>query len=301
MIGKRIIVVCILLLPAIFCYSKQRKVNGKVTDDTGKPVGLCLVKAVNSGQCTKSNASGEFSLEYDPDSTHALIFSCAGYETREVKIDDDAPWVLLKHKINSLGDALVEADHGNGKLKHGTLGQSNKEPKGVCSELTGTEIAVLLNADPGKHALLNEAFFYITKNGVPGSKFRVHVYNIGMALQPGAELLDSVVIIHADEGDEWLRADLSGRHIPIGSGVFISMEWLSGTGNNPTVITDREHPERWIFNTQALGITKNHKQGLLNYRRSNFNHEWNRIDAEPEWHGKNLAPMIYATYTYYKK
>src|SRR5271166_2574841 len=109
---KRTIIVCILLFPALLGYSKDGKVNGKITDDQGNPVGLCEIKAVNSGYATQSNARGEFSLHYNTDSSHSLIVSCLGYETQEVRIEDNALWVVLKHKVNRLNDVVVEASDG---------------------------------------------------------------------------------------------------------------------------------------------------------------------------------------------
>ena len=67
--------------------------------------------------------------------------------------------------------------------------------------------------------------------GIPNSKFRVHVYDIDTSYLPGNDVLDSNVILKATVGNEWVSVDLSSRHIPVGRGVFISMEWISGFGN----------------------------------------------------------------------
>ena len=297
---KRIIVVCILLLPALLSYSKQGKVTGKVTDDQGKPVEHCEIKAVNANYVTNSNARGEFSLAYNTDSSHSLIVSCFGYKTEEVRISDDVLWVVLKHKLNSLDAAAVDADRNPTKIKHGVLGKKHLKQNGICSEIIGSEIGIFLQGYAEQHGLLQEVYFYIAKDGIPNSRFKVHVYSVNSSFMPKDELLDSTVIIHATKGGEWVRADISSRHIPAGGGVFISMEWLSGAGNNPLMVGDDEHPEQWQFNTQVLGMTKRfHNNATMSYTRSNINHEWHPMDLRPGQQQQYLNPMIYATYTYH--
>jgi hypothetical protein len=116
LIDKRIILVCILLLPALLSYSRQGKVYGTITSDDGKPVASCVIKMVNADYVTSSNERGEFSLTYNPDSSHSLVFLCLGYETKEVSIGDDTLRVVLKRKVNKLNDIVVSAgSNGGGK------------------------------------------------------------------------------------------------------------------------------------------------------------------------------------------
>jgi len=300
--NKTITLVCFLLLPALL-FAKQRKAYGKITDDQGIPVANCEIKATHSNDSTFSNAHGEFSLAYNTDSSSALIISCLGYEAKETKITDDALWIILKHKVNKLNDATINADNENGEIKQGILGKRNLEPYGLCADILGSENAILLHADADRHGMLQEVFFYITKEGIPDSKFRVHVYGLDRSFMPGADLLDSNVIVHADKGDEWVRVDVSSRHILIGGGVFISMEWLSGSGNNPNLVTTKGNKEQYKFNSVVLAMTKGyrHQGSSLHFQRSNFYHQWHRSDPERDHHDKDLNPMIYATYTYRKK
>ena len=225
-----------------------------------------------------------------------------GYVTKEMAIGDDQLWIVLKHKLNKLGPAEVNAGFEGGKLKHDVLGRDDLEPYGICSDVIGSENAIFLSADQDRHGVLEDVFFYITKDGIPNSKFKVHVYNMNDQFMPGEELLDSTVILHAKKGNEWVKADLSSRHILIGRGVFISIEWLSGTGNNVNVITEKKGHEQIKYNTMVLAMTKGYShEGSLNYQRGNFYHDWHHPDFEVPGSEHNLNPMIYATYTYYKR
>jgi len=299
---KRIAIICILLLPALLGYSIGGKVYGTVKDDNGKPIESCVIKAVNSNHATYSNKHGEFSLEYNADSSHALIFFGLGYETKEVSISTDTLEVVLKRKVNMLKDAVVSADYDRGKIRRAMMGKKSLKPHGICTGHTGQEWAIFLGADSTRHGLLENVYFYITKEGLPASRFRVHVYDIDTGYLPGTDLLDSTVILHANAGDEWVSADISARQIPVGRGVFISMEWIAGYGNDLKLVTSKKYPAQPAFNGQVLAYTEGyHKQASLSYVRKNANAQWKYIFMAGSMRKNILNPMAYATYTYYKK
>ena len=302
MASKNIVVVCILLLSVLSGYSKQHKVYGTVMSDVGKPVELCVIKAVNTNYSTYSNEHGIFSLTYDADSSHTLIFFCLGYETQEVRITGDTLRVVLRRKLNKLDEVVVSANNNQGKIIRGILGKKNLKAFGICTGLIGNEWAIFLQADPKRPGELEKIYYYITKEGMPSSRFRAHVYDIDTGYMPGTDLLDSIVILHANEGDEWVSVNVSSRHISVGRSVFVSMEWISGYGNSNVLITSKKFPAQAPFNGQVLAFTEGYyKQSSLVYERKNANTPWrDRLIAGTS--KKNiLNPMIYATYTYHKR
>lgn len=298
---KNLFFICILLLAPLSIYSRQLKVYGTVKNDDGKPVEFCLVKIISSNHSTYSNPNGEFVLECDAYSSDSLIFYCLGYETKEVKIGYDTLRVILKRKLNELKDVVVAAASDEREKKHGIMGKRNLKPFGICTGDIGSEDAIFLGADAKRHGQLENIYFYITKEGIPNSRFRVHVYDIDSNSLPGEDMLDSIVILHATEGDEWVSVDVSSRHIHIGRGVFISMEWIRGYGNRLIKVTSKKFPGAAPFNGQVLAFTEGYyKQSSLLYMRTNINTNWNYWYAGGNAKGNILNPMIYATYTYYK-
>lgn len=263
----------------------------------------CLVRLGNSTLFTYSNLGGEFSLDYDSDSSHSVIVSREEYETQEIPIEVDPLWVILKRRVNVLHDVVVSADYGTGTAKQGLLGKKNLKQFGIATGRPRTETAIFLRANPTRHGLLQEVYFYVTKEGVPNSRFKVHVYDIGISSLPGSDLLDTNICLHANTGDEWVSVNLTSRHIPIGKGVFISMEWMSGSGNNPDVIDAKKYKgELKNYDAQVLGFTRGyHRQHSINYHRSKTNNKWQNSEIGSERGTKYLNPMIYATYTYFQK
>jgi hypothetical protein len=300
-INKEVIVIGILLMLPMVSYSKQSIVRGIITNTDEKPINLCLIKATNSNLATYSNEQGTFSLEYDTDSSNSLIFICMGYESKEVKIYGDTLKVVLNRKVNKLNEVVVHAGN-RGKIKHGVMGKKNLKPFGICTGHIGQEYAIFLGADSSRHGELETMYFYITKEGVPNSRFRVHVYDIDTGYMPGSDLLDSIVILHANMGDEWVSADVSARHVAVGRGVFISIEWILGYGNNPNLVTSKNFPAAGRFNGQVPAYTQDYyKQSSLLYIRKNAAMPWRYLFAAGSFKKNTLNPMVYATYTYYKR
>ena len=294
---RQSISLCFCLLLGLTGYSKEHSVFGIVVTTNGKPVDCCIIKVVNQNISASSNARGEFSLTYDDHLSDSLIFYRLGFEARQIFISADTLKVILKSTVNNLDEVIVSSRH-KGRTRHGVMGKSNLEPFGICTRQIGNESAIFLQANLKRHGQLEKIFFYITNEGIPGSRFRVHVYDIDTAYLPGNDLLDSVVILHANEGNEWVSVDISSRHITVGRGVFVSMEWISGYGNSEALLTAKNYPVG-DFNGQVLSFTHGyHKQGSLYYVRRNKQSKWDYL-----WTGGSFAkwvlnPMIYATYTY---
>jgi hypothetical protein len=298
---KRTLIVCTLLLPSTLSYSQQRKVYGMVKSEDGQPVEFCLVKTVNSDRSTSCDAQGEFFLVYDADSTNALFFYCLGFESKEVRIDGDSLSVVLKHKVNKLTDIVVLATHEHGPVKSDIMGMSALTPHGICTGRIGSEVAVFLGADGRRHGMLENIYFYITKEGIPNSKFRVHVYEVDSNYLPGTDLLGDAVIAHGNDGDEWVSVNVSSSHIAVGYGVFIAMEWIAGYGNSPAIVTSKKYPAQPPFNGQALAFTEDYnKRSSILYMRESTRMPWADIFTPDPARRNILHPMIYATYVYYK-
>ena len=182
----------------------------------------------------------------------------------------------------------------------------------------GDEVAIYLAADPAKRGFLKEVFFYITGDGKPESKFRMHVYRRDSAgLFPGYDVLDSEVVLHANLGNEWVKADLSSRRIPVHDGIFISVEWVQDYGNSDDMLVQQVYPQYYIagsnnkrFNGQVLGLTTDYGLQQLHFISNRDHHElWDFQDpimgADSKKFGSRIRrwynPMIYATYTYVKR
>lgn len=321
----------ILLFPAKVFAQDSTKVHikkyyGRVVgeDNNGLPHAIVEVKELLYGEYCDIN--GRFKIEVNIDSAKVLQFYSYGYERKEVvlaKLHGDSIYVMLKKIHQNLGEVVVKSARKR-KVKHDILGRRKLKCIGSCYQAYGEEIAIFLESDPERNGILNEAFFYLTNEGTPTSKFRIHVYGIDTTSQldkkfnipfPGKEITDTDIVANGVVGNDWVKVDLSSKNIRLGKGVFLSMEWVLDFGNSEEPVYQKDFQkyyvagseeimQRHLINGQVLGLTWGYGiQGLMFHKNHD---EWypvslitpNRHLLYTSMHGIN--PMIYATYSYSK-
>lgn len=290
-----------LLFPAILSSAQQEKVYGRVMNEEGQPIEYCMVRAGAVTNATYTNEAGAYALTYESDSAKQLIFSCMGYETKELGLYSDTVNVVLVRKDHKLNNVVIAGHQNTGKAKHGILGRKNLKSYGICVGKIGMEWAIYLEGNKERQGTLENIYYYITNEGIPSSRFRVHVYDVDTAYMPGNELLDSLVVLHGNTGNEWVGVDVSSKHIAVKGGLFVSMEWIAGYGNDEHLVKSAKYPAQAPFNGQVLSFTEGyHKQFSLSYCRGGKDRTWKYIVLAGSMKRNVLNPMVYATYEYFK-
>jgi len=151
----------IILAPAYLSESQQpnKKINGKVTDQTGAslPGVSVVIKGTNSGVAT--NDKGEFTLQANTGET--LIFSFIGYVNQEVAVGRNTTLnILLAEDVQRLDDVVIVA---YGTSQKSTLTSSVSAIKG--NTLVDAPVASIPNNLAGRAA---GVLTYQT-SGEPGS------------------------------------------------------------------------------------------------------------------------------------
>ncbi len=280
-------------------FSQERHFFGKVVDKDKKTgIPFCVVKAKDRNEGVYTDENGRFSFTSNTDSVKAFIFYSLGYGRREVacaEFPNDSITVELQKEYTNLKEVVVVPDGKRRKI----LGKKKARHMSDCYQKYGEENAVFLRADHLNNGYLKELFVYITDEGIPDTKFRMHVYEKDpVTNMPGTELTDSNLIVHANRGNEWVKADLGNKRIPVGGGVYISVEWIAGHGNNVASMQSAKHTEVTGHNGQVMGLQRNYGVAYM-YHRYPFHTEWiSNWDANLN---PALCPMIYGTYTYNRK
>ncbi len=297
----RYLLLVITLFTSFCSFSQDRVFSGRVMDkDKKEGIPFCVVKVKDRNEGVYTDEDGRFSFTANPDSAKAFIFYSLGFAKREITADQftkDSMIIDMQKEATNLKEVVVTAE--TGKLKKRYLGKRKLRHISDCYQKYGEEDAVFLHADRINKNILKEIFVFITKEGVPDTKFRIHVYEQDPATHlPARELTDSNLIVHASKGNEWVKVDMSSKRIPVSGGVYISVEWIAGHGNNEQALTSSKHAEITDHNGQVLGLARNYGVPYMAHR-SSFHTEW-KSNIE---YGLNPAfcPMIYGTYTYRKK
>ena len=247
---------------------------------------------------------GVFTFRGNADSIKTLAISCLGYEQKDIPTEIlplDSIIVELHSKVATLKEVAITGDKGN--FKTGILGKGPKKLNytGDCYRYYGSETAILLKGDAEEEGILKDVFIYITNDGDPYTKFRVHVYAWDTATSlPSREITDSNLIASAKSGNTWVKVSLADKRIAINGGIYVSVEWIAGFGNNEHKLQSSINPEVTAYNGQVLGLTSDYGRDSKTYSRKPFHKEWeyyDPMDAQRK-SGRFLNPMIYCTYTY---
>ena len=291
----------IIILSALSSFSQERIFAGRVIDkDKKEGIAYCIVKVKDRNEGVYTDENGRFSFTATPDSVKAFVISSLGYAKREISTGEftkDSLVIELKKESTSLKEVVFTGE--TGKVRRRYLGKKKLRHISDCYQKYGEEDAVFLYADKVNRNTLKEIFVYITNEGVPDTKFRIHIYEKEPGTNlPGKELTDSNLIVHANTGNEWVKVNLASKRISVSGGVFISVEWIAGHGNNEQALTSRKHSDVTDHNGQVLGLARNYGVPYMCHR-SSFHTEWkSNLD-----YGLNpsFCPMIYGTYTYIRK
>ncbi len=305
-----------------------KRINGRVIDKNGHAIPYTNIEVRDSFVGWSTDDEGLFSIRFNKDSVKYLVIYKRGYIKQEFFTDTlgkDSLIVRLTERASDLKEVTVHSTRKK-KLKEGLLGRSRLTCNGRSYMAYGDEEAIYLEAvHPERHGYLKEIFIYITDEGIPDTKFRVHVYdedtNTG---DPLHDITDSVIITHATKGNEWVRVDISDKLIPVKNGLFVSVEWLAGYGNDPRKIQMSNLKPYWVggslskgwelgkgyYNGQVLGLTFKYGIQPIDYAnfeqddgtRKLFNTESPYFN-KGSWLHRNrwVNPMIYCTYNYTNK
>lgn len=280
-----LLLLCLLLSTAS---PAQKDIHGKIIDSEKKGVAYAIVQVVGSGTGVYTDEQGNFKITITPDAKR-LAFYCMGYERREMpvsEINTGELVVALKEKVNQLAEVSVEAKAWQRSGKSKILGKSKLKATGEMYMNVGTEYGIFLDTKGAKNGILEEVVVYVTSTGIPDSRFRIHIYDAAERSKlPNDDISGGNIIAHAEKGNEWVKINVRDKNIKIPDAIIVSVEWISGYGNNPAI----QNKGVMKYQGQVIGLTTDYG---AQYKYVKFIFQDNLQAVNREW----LVPMIYCTY-----
>ena len=309
--------ICSILLCTTVSQAQTRAFYGRIVNKNNNGIPNSFVKVEKANQTYMCDAKGNFYFKADVSAEDSFSFYGQGYEKTTIEVDvmpEDSIIVELQKRSNRLQEAVIGAK--GGRERQGIAGAGRTGHDAGCYLTFKDEIALFLPADSLRNGILNEVNVFITKNGeAVTNKFLVHIYERDSTGTPGEEVTDSVLVLSARKGNEWVSADLSNKKIQVKGGLFVSVEWTVGYKNDgyPWLINGATNyyagndSLRTFFNGQVLGLSWVHDIKPIVYRRyarTTFENtapdKWFLTPPLVGGRRKNecIVPMIYFTYTY---
>lgn len=161
-----LLAVLVCLLSITTCFAQTKQISGKVSDESGKPLGGVSVSIKDTKLAVSTDINGNFTINA-PANSKALSFSYLGMEDQQLSIDNQTSFnVILKTKSTMLSDVIVV---GYGTIKRadltGSVARIGRE------DLLKDVPTNVLQALQGKIAGVN-----VTQNdGAPGAGLSIRV------------------------------------------------------------------------------------------------------------------------------
>ncbi|HEU4607372.1 MAG TPA: TonB-dependent receptor plug domain-containing protein, partial [Chitinophagaceae bacterium] len=139
---------CFFLLP-LLVVAQSLQISGKVTDTEGNPIENVSVVLKGTNQGTVSLGDGSYRIRVNKSSGNVLVFSSAGYLSREVTQSSGNRLDVQLEKSNQSLDAVVVVGYGT-QRKRDVTGSVASLPKERLEQLPNTNIAQALQGSvPG--------------------------------------------------------------------------------------------------------------------------------------------------------
>ena len=176
----KLLMACLLLMAILLqtVASAQTNVKGKVVNEDGQPLAGASINVKGAKVGTSTDEAGNFALDV-PAGSRNLVFSFAGYQSKELPASSSAFNVVLSLDVSDLNDVVV--------VGYGT--QKKRDMTGASSTIRGSSIAQV--PVPSFDAALQGRASGVQvsqQSGAPGGAVRIQVRGTS-SLSSGTEPL----------------------------------------------------------------------------------------------------------------
>ena len=156
----RLAICCLTLLWATYVNAQTSTIQGKVTDETGKPVASASVTIKGTTRGTTTDGNGMFTIAASPG--NVLVVSYVGYANREITVGRENNNITVTlGASNSQLDQVIVVGYGTQRRATVTGAVSSVNSK-VLNELPAVNVQQALQG--------RVAGVQITNNGSPGTE-----------------------------------------------------------------------------------------------------------------------------------
>ncbi|MFO0322314.1 MAG: carboxypeptidase-like regulatory domain-containing protein [Bacteroidota bacterium] len=225
---KNLLILHLLVLSSFNCNAQTYLIKGTIEDEQKKPIPFVNVYLADKSTGVVTNSIGAFELNVGIKKNDSIVFSCLGYKTSIVPLQE---WLSNSNKkivLQIASNELKEVNVTGYKFKTKELNYFKKPEASFSSEDPEFEHAILIPNKKGYSGFVKNVGVYVRNIGNPKAPFRVHIYECNQITnEPGKELTQNSIVAHATLGNEWVMVNLDSLQIKIQpNGFFVGIEAL---------------------------------------------------------------------------
>ncbi len=285
--------------------------SGKLLNkNNNKPIEYGHVYLKGKPNGTLSGIDGKFSLS-NISETDTLIISCVGYESLAFKYQKQLKKNFhLSPRIYNLKSTEIKSGKSQ-ILKTGFLLSKIKKERvaGTYHALisdgqnfinTGAQTGIFVENIDKKVGLIQNVEFFLHKEGVANTPFRLRLYSVNENGKPARDLVNQNIIVTQGRNGAWVKIDLRNNQIEFPeNGFFIAMEWLQ-TNNKAFAYKSKYRKVYSKSGKEKLKREGHFKSDLIgfgqvlgNYEMDEKKESWHKSIIEEWSNHKSLSiPMI---------
>jgi TonB-linked SusC/RagA family outer membrane protein len=167
--SKQSIFFLVFLVCPFFLFAQAKKINGTVTDSSGRGIPLVTVTEKGTKNSTVTSSDGNFDFNVSG-SNSVLVISSVGYVTKEIKLNGETSFnVVLAISVSNLGEVVV--------VGYGT--QRKKDVTGAVTTINTKNFNSIPVSNAGDAMQGKAAGVQVISSGSPGSNVTFRIRGTG--------------------------------------------------------------------------------------------------------------------------
>jgi TonB-linked SusC/RagA family outer membrane protein len=167
--SKQSIFFLVFLVSPFFLFAQAKKINGTVTDSSGRGIPLVTITEKGTKNSTVTGSDGNFNFNVS-DTNSVLIISSVGYVTKEIKVNDETSFnIVLPVSVSSLGEVVV--------VGYGT--QRKKDVTGAVTTINTKNFNSIPVSNAGEAMQGKAPGVQVISSGSPGSNVTFRIRGTG--------------------------------------------------------------------------------------------------------------------------
>ncbi|MDR0864533.1 MAG: TonB-dependent receptor [Candidatus Symbiothrix sp.] len=290
--------ILVLLLSVCSVHAQRVKLSGTVSDPAGLPIELAVVQVKGTINGTLTDEKGKYSLSIAKNDSVTIVFTCLGYNRKEVSIEDPQEDRILNVQMRPQSYELETAVITANRIQTNTMGKINTGQGRLSVDATGGSIeSYVMTAGAGVSSTNELSTQYSVRGGN---------YNENIVYVNGIEVYRPLLIRSGQqEGLSFINPDMT-ESVQFSSGGF---DARYGDKMSSVLDVTYKKPEKleggimgsMLGGSAYVGSASGKFTQITGVRYKRGTSLLNTLDTKGDYNPTALDLQTYLTYAFSKK